>query len=100
MPRRRPGSASARRRARSARGLGGSPPAVTALGRIRAAYERQAYGGRDQQVAADDVASVIAAMRDAAPFPARLRADLVPRSLLRARPWARIGPLRPVAPRP
>jgi transglutaminase-like putative cysteine protease len=82
------------------RTLGASPAAVAALGRIRAAYERQAYGGRDQQVAADDVMAVITAMGSAATLPARLRAGLVPRSLLGALPRARIRPLRPVVSRP
>ncbi|HEY0375052.1 MAG TPA: DUF3488 and transglutaminase-like domain-containing protein [Amnibacterium sp.] len=64
------------------RDLGGSPDAVSALTRIRDAYERQVYGGREQTVTAGDVGTVLTALRDRAPLLARLRAALAPRSLV------------------
>jgi hypothetical protein len=62
--------------------LGGAADAVSALTRIRDAYERQVYGGRVQTVTAGDVGAVLTALRDRAPLLARLRAALAPRSLV------------------
>ncbi len=64
------------------RDLGDAPRAVSALARIREAYERQVYGGRVQTVTAGDVGVVLARLRERAPLPARLRAALVPASLV------------------
>jgi transglutaminase-like putative cysteine protease len=64
------------------RRLGDAPSAVSALARIREAYERQVYGGRAQTVTADDVGAVLARLRERATFLGRLRAALVPRSLV------------------
>jgi Transglutaminase-like superfamily len=64
------------------RDLGDAPSAVSALARIREAYERQLYGGRVQTVTAEDVGLVLARMRERAPFWVRLRAALVPTSLV------------------
>ena len=61
---------------------GTSPEVRAALGRLRAAYERQAYSRDGWTATAADVDLVLGALRSASPPSRRVIADVAPRSLV------------------